>query len=98
MTALALVACALFQAFGGYLIKYRRRVDLIAGVKDPAALVDSKPLGDWVGNMSFLGAAIMLAGATLTALVPLAYELLALAVTLIGFAGVTFATINGSQS
>jgi hypothetical protein len=73
MAALILALVAVFFAVNGYAIKYRGRVDLIAGVKNRAALKNPEAVGNWVGNMSFAIAAILAVAALLAWPVPSQY-------------------------
>ena len=98
MAALILALVAALFAAHGYAIKHRGRVDLIAGVRDRAALKDAEALGKWVGSMAFAKAAIMAVGALLAWLVPTPYLLPVVLPTMILVFMVGIVTAMGCRS
>jgi len=95
LLAAFLLAFGAYLAIGAYRIKYRGRVDLIAGVKHPSLLATPKALAIWVGNLSFVGAGVMVVGGAAWLVMPKSYVLLTV---LTADIALTLAATKGIQS
>jgi hypothetical protein len=98
MLAAALALSALWLACGAYRIKYRGRVDLIAGVKKPEQLATPKALGDWVGNLTFVVSGLWFTAAVLVLIIPHRYVLVLVLAAVALTVGTTLTAMAGARS